>query len=320
MVKKLKFFILLIAIVLMFACSKRMGKDYNNKIKLFNSFPIEVTQAAAYLVHSNSVYISDMQSDLRTRKYDFNGKLIFEFGNKGEGPGEFSSIGNLFYDVDKKCIGIEDMFLRRITYIDTLGSLINTKREKQGKQLGPFGVKNSSTANVKLSYSVKVNKAGKMFFNYELELDKINSTPQVIKKEILQSSLKFSQDVSLSIDLNEKYIFYCKFPHQFQFKASNYHVTMFDYSGNKKEWKPKFVPSKIKRMGLFHVSDKYIFIHGSYNDNGYDLIYDFSGNYLGYLKFDNGDYGGVVKVKNGKIFVLNNSGDDSILEIYDIDF
>ena len=314
-----KFFILLIAIVLMLACSKGIGENYNNKIKLINSFPIEVSRMAIYLVHSNAIYVANIQNDFKTRKYDFNGNLLFEFGNKGKGPGEFIFIFNLFYDVSNNYIGIHDPAIKRITYIDTLGNLIKTdKYNESGKELAPFGIKNSSTANVKLLSSVDKKESKKMFFNYELLLNQKDKKPQIIKKENLLISWDFSKNSSLYVDLNEKYIFYCKFPHQLEFKPPNYFITIFDYSGNPKEWKPKFVPSKIKKMSLYQVSEKYIFISASNGNSEYKLIYDFSGNYLGYLKFKGN--GGVVAVKNDKIFVLNDSGDDSILEIYEINF
>lgn len=309
-----RFFSVLAVFLVLSSCSNQKVELLNDYVELQSSFVLEDLGAAAqYLFTEDAIYCSNMETFIKVHKYNFQGRKLFEFGDNGEGPGEFRFVNTIYQDARQKLIGIPDMYLNRTTYIDSLGNFI--KVEKFTKSQTLFQVVSSSTAAMKrfIKYSTQ---DGERVSHNTFVLERADNSSKLI--------YEFSNPVKLSYDpngagdklswiqMNETHVFYSK--HYSSHKE--YEIEMFDYEGNMQLWKPEFIPKRINKLALNFVSESYIYIDSYDDDKNYILVYDFTGSYLGQILLSDGQ--NLMGVKGNNLFIKNVSGEENVMEIYRI--
>jgi len=85
-----RFFAVLAVILLLSSCSNNEIKLLNDSIELQSSFVMdELGDAVQYMFTEDAIYCSNIMTFIKIYKYGFEGNLLFEFGQNGQGPGEF---------------------------------------------------------------------------------------------------------------------------------------------------------------------------------------------------------------------------------------
>ena len=70
-------------------------------------------------------------------EYSPSGELLWRFGRRGEGPGEFSAIVDLEFDASGNLLVLDRAM--RVTVINPSGTLVDTKHTPAGNQILPTG-------------------------------------------------------------------------------------------------------------------------------------------------------------------------------------
>lgn len=309
-----KISMLLLGCIFLTACSSDNVKIINDKLEQQSSFILEeLGDVVQYMFTEDAIYCSNIMTFIKINKYDFEGKLLFEFGRNGEGPGEFAFVNAIYQDAGQHLIGIPDMTLHRTTYIDSLGSLIKIEKFTESKTL--YQAVSSSTATLKRFIEFSTIDGERVSHNTFI-LERADSSPKLIYEYCNPVKLSYEPNGSGTkfswMQMNEEFIFYSN-PYS---SRNEYEIKVFDYDGNMHLWKPDFIPRGIPKLNMNYVTDENIFINSYKDEKNYVLIYDFSGEFLGFIELVKGQ--NLLGVKGDKMFVIDKSGDDNRMEIYRI--
>ncbi len=98
-----------------------------------------------------SFYVSDGYGNSRIVKFSASGKYLFEWGTRGEAPGEFNTPHAI--DLDKKGnVYVADRENNRIQKFDALGNFMSEWKNPEAKQLYALTIGKSSNALYAIDY------------------------------------------------------------------------------------------------------------------------------------------------------------------------
>ena len=251
MKKIINLIFLSIILVLSNSCSKNnktniINLDFKKTINLDNIYSHPVLLAI-----QNKIFVANSpnSSDGKIFVYDYEGKLITEFGNKGKGPAEFQSIIHMAFNNKKEVLGIYDVYSWRISYFDKNYDLIINQ--------------NASNVYFDLSYingnlmslTRQLKMEDKKVFYDIVELERPDSSSIIIEQKKLESNdIEYSMKNCLSFSTNKKYIF------TLDRNNNSFIIKQFLSDGTlRREWK-NIKNSNIKNITKLFVGEDFIII------------------------------------------------------------
>ena len=207
----------------------------------------------------------------RCSVFDLKGKYLYDIGNQGNGPGEFTGVDGLFFSVDK--VGIYDFLKNNICYYS-----INGKFENEVRMFPYFKIIKKINENTFAGImATSVNEYNNRIIFFNIEGDVIDS---IQYSAILKPSpgMSFSDDVNLFTYKNNN--FFVEGYNDTIFRISDklklipeYVVTTGKYSVNYYDRRKDFNKYSIgKRASVKFESDRYILLRYNGPSNIHLLI------------------------------------------------
>ena len=251
MKKIINIIFLSIILVLSNSCSK---SNKTNVIDLALQKTINLDNIYSHpvlLAIHNKIFVANSYdcSDGKIYVYDYEGKLITEFGNKGKGPAEFQSIIHMAFNNKKEILGIYDVYSWRISYFDINYDLIYNQTVSNVY----FDLSYINGNLISLTRQL-IMEDKKMFYDL-VELEKPDSSSSIIEQKKLESSdIEYSMNNCLSFSTNKEYIFIL------DRNYNSFIIKQFLSDGTlRKEWK-NIKNSNVKNINKLFIGEDFIII------------------------------------------------------------
>lgn len=312
MKKIINLIFLLIILVLLNSCSK------NNKTNVIDlNIQKTITLDNIYshpvlLATHNKIFVANPydSSDGKIYVYDYEGKLITEFGNKGKGPAEFQSIIHMAFNNKKEILGIYDIYSWRISYFDINYNLIYNQTASNVY----FDLSYINGNLISLTRLIRMENNKKIFYDV-VELEKPDSSLITIEQKKLESNdIEYVMNNCLSFDTNKEYIF------TLDRNNNSFIIKQFLSDGTlRKKWK-NIKNSNIKNIHKLFVGEDFIIISFTdLDDVIFCQIYNFDEELLSTIYLDK-ENETIADVFNDKIFTTyEDESGNFFCNIYKID-
>lgn len=227
--------------------------------------------------NENRLFIANQidMADAMVYVYDYDGKRLAEFGDKGKGPGEFQSVFYIGYNSKDEVLSVYDIYLWRISNFDNNYEFIDFRQLSD--IFYQFTYLNDSMIYIRRSL-------GEEKITDYLELEKPDGSKQVLYKKELSQNIDADYLLGhfLSFDINDRYIILMDIEEN-KFTINHYSDDGFLI----REWEPIRFRNIERLLGVFTGRDFILISSLASEDEVQYRVYDFNEEYIGIVRLEN---------------------------------
>ncbi len=200
---KYRFFLLLLPCLFLFYCTDKKH-DHTLNVKQISLFKVPELYKSPVVCAANDKIVFTDAEDGVIHVYNYSGKRLKSFGNKGQGPGEFQGVYHIGYQENENLWYFYDLYHWKIhVYSDTFDYIKSEKTPSIIAGMKPW------KDNVIVQVRIPVSVDGSRIFDDRIKVFNQKGEEKIVRNKLLKSitDVEFMLEYGLMFDTNYNKLF-----------------------------------------------------------------------------------------------------------------